>query len=270
MSITTYEVHNLEGKKLPIIFHYNIVKKGEPEIANWHENVELLYFTVGSGQVICNSVIYDVEAGDMIVVNSDYLHGVKRNKQCEYYCLIVDSAFLASNDIPVKEMEFKSFVRSNTAGALFESVVREIESDVDYQVAGVRGNILNLLVYLARNYSKSISLQEKNRVASDESIKQSLAYINENISRKLTLEEIADEVNLSKYYFAREFKKATGMTVVNYINAMRCRTANRLLLSRQYSISEVAAKCGFENNSYFSKTFKNVMGCLPSEVTKKS
>ncbi|MBQ8813418.1 MAG: helix-turn-helix transcriptional regulator [Lachnospiraceae bacterium] len=270
MDIRTYEFHNLEGQKLPIIFHYNVIRKGEPEIANWHENVEILYFTKGFGQVICNSVVYDVEAGDMIIVNSDLLHGVKKTKQGEYYCLIVDSAFLAENDIPVKEIAFESFVRSDTAAALFESTAREIQSQEDYHVAGVRANLLNLMVYLARHHSTGTIAKEKTRGSIDENIKQAIAYINANFSGKLSLEMLADEVSLSKFYFAREFKKATGMTVVAYINATRCRNARNLLLGQKHSISEIAAMCGFENNSYFSKTFKNIMGCLPSELVRMS
>ncbi len=270
MTKKKYEMHNLEGKKLPMIFHYNIVKKGGPEMVNWHDNIEILYCMAGSGQIVCNSVEYDVEKGDIVVVNSNVLHGFRSDTKFEYYCLIVGSDFLAANDMPVEAIEFESLVRSQCAGALYENVVNELISQKEYRVAAVRAQILNLLVYLARNHSTGAALEEKNRGSSDESIKQAIAYIKSNYAQRLTLDEIAGEVNLSKYYFAREFKKATGMTVVAYINAIRCRNAKKLLLSQKYSISEIAAQCGFENNSYFAKTFKNVMGCLPSEVAKLS
>lgn len=270
MSKRKHEMHNLEGKKLPVIFHYNIVKKGGPEMVNWHDNIEILCCMAGSGQIICNSVEYDVEKGDLVVVNSNVIHGFRSDTKFEYYCLIVGSDFLAANDIPVETVEFESLVRSKEACALYENVVNEMISEKEYRAAGVRAQILNLMVYLARNHSTGAVPEEKNRGTSDESIKQAIAYIKSNYAQRLTLDEIADEVNLSKYYFAREFKKATGMTVVAYINAIRCRNAKKLLLSQKYSISEIASQCGFENNSYFSKTFKNVMGCLPSEVAKLS
>lgn len=266
MSLTTYEVHGLEGKKLPIIFHYNIIDKGGIDVANWHENIELLYFTKGVGQVLCNSTVYDMHAGDLFIVNSDLLHYVKKDKPCEYYCLIVDSAFLAENGIPARDIQFNNFVRSDTVCALFDDVVNEMERTDSFQIAGVRSSLLSLIVHLCRHHSLGISLPKRERNTSDKSIKRALAYINDHLSARLSLEDIAAHVNLSKYHFAREFKKTTGMTVVAYVNATRCRTANRLLLSRQHSVSEVAAMCGFENNSYFSKTFKRVMGCLPSEV----
>lgn len=263
-----YEVHDLEGKQLPIVFHYNVVQIGGAEIANWHDNIEFLYCNVGSGQILCNSVVYDVNEGDLIVVNSNLLHVVRKTKKFEYYCLIVDSDFLATNGIVVNEMEFETFVRSEETSSLFCRIVDEIEHDREFRAAGVRSRILDLMVHLSRKHLLRLSSAENHRAVSDQNIKQAIGYIKSNFAQRLTLEEIANAVNLSKYYFAREFKKATGMTVVAYINEIRCRSARRLILSNQLSISEVAALCGFENNSYFSKTFKQVMGCLPSEVAK--
>ena len=83
--------------------------------------------------------------------------------------------------------------------------------------------------------------------------------------KKLTIDEIADEVGLSKYHFSREFKKVTGLTIVSYINIVRCRNAEKLLIKNEYSVHDIAVKCGYENDSYFSKTFKKHMGMLPSE-----
>ena len=91
-----------------------------------------------------------------------------------------------------------------------------------------------------------------------------------NYGERLTLEKIAEEAGLSKYYFARAFKKTTGMTVVSFLNIIRCRYARGLLLNKKHSVREAAYLCGFENDSYFSKTFKKVMGYLPSEVTQNA
>ena len=263
-----YEVHDLEGKQLPIVFHYNIVQIGGSEIANWHNNIEFLYCNVGSGQILCNSIVYDVNEGDLIVVNSGLLHVVRKTKSFEYYCLIVDSDFLATNGIMVNEMEFETFVRSEETSALFCRVVDEIEHNREFRATGVRSRILDLMVHLSRKHLLRFSSTANPRMVSDQNIKEAISYIKSNCAQRLSLEEIAGAVNLSKYHFAREFKKATGMTVVAYINEIRCRNARRLILSKQHSISEVASLCGFENNSYFSKTFKQVMGCLPSEITK--
>lgn len=268
MNRKTHEVHMLEGQKLPIIFHYDIAQRRTSPIANWHANVEILYFTLGSGQVLCNSVAYPVKEGDVFVINSNQLHCVLTDTECEYFCLIVDSDFLSSNELYVEKIEFDTIVRSAKAEEHYRNLVRAIHSDEAYRIASIRAHVLQLMLYLARNHSAAVS-DERHREDTDKNIKQAIGYIKSNLDQHLTLEILAAEANLSKYYFAREFKKATGATVVAYINATRCSYAQKLLLSQQYSIHEVASMCGFENDSYFSKTYKNIMGCLPSETAKK-
>lgn len=264
--ITKYELHNLESKKLPFIFHYNIISQNQMS-ANWHENLEIIYVTKGSGYVICNSAFTEVSEGDVFIINSGMLHRMTKNHSFEYYCLIVDSDFLTTNDIPVDNLRFQPLIRSEAVSTLFRNVVTEFSSEKSYRISGIRAQVLQLMVYLARNHSQTIPSGEKSK-SSDEHIKRAIDYIKTNYPSRLTLKSIAEEVNLSKYYFAREFKKATGMTVITYINATRCHYADKMLQSHQYSVNEIASRCGFENNSYFSKTFKNIMGCLPSEVIK--
>ena len=73
---------------------------------------------------------------------------------------------------------------------------------------------------------------------------------------------------LSKYYFCRIFKNITGSTVIKYLNMYRCMKARELLSSGKYTVSEAALECGFENMSYFSKTYKAYSGSVPSMAKK--
>jgi AraC-like DNA-binding protein/uncharacterized protein (DUF3820 family) len=85
-------------------------------------------------------------------------------------------------------------------------------------------------------------------------------YIKENLTKKLTLDEIAANVGLSKYYFLRQFKKITGYTVIDYVNIIRCEYAQELLRSEKYKVKEVALLCGFDNFSYFTNVYKKYTG----------
>ena len=265
MENRTYEVHNLSEKDLPIIFHYDVVF-GRTYTGNWHDNIELLYINKGQGQIVCNGEEYDVQPGDLVVINCNELHASRSDSLLEYYCLIVDTGFLQSNQLAVGELEFENFVHSPEARQLYRKIVEEIQSQYLCRIAAIRAQVLELLVYLARNHAS----HGKKRLSADENIKLAIGYLRSNYAKPLTLEEVAREVGLSKYHFSREFKKATGMTLVTYLNAVRCENARKLLLKRKYSVSEVAARCGFVNCSYFSKIFRSVMGCLPSEIGKRS
>lgn len=265
MESKIYEVHNLSEKDLPIIFHYDVVF-GRTASGNWHENMELLYINKGQGQIVCNGVEHDVQAGDLIVINCNELHTSRSDTLLEYYCLIVDSGFLLSNQLPVGEIEFETLVQTPEAGRLYRNIVQEIQNQSICRIPGIRAQVLALVVYLARNHAS----HGRKRFAADENIKLAIGYLRSNYARDLTLEEVAREVGLSKYHFSREFKKATGMTMVTYLNTVRCENARKLLLKRKYSVSEIAARCGFANSSYFSKTFRAVMGCLPSEIGRRT
>ena len=259
-----YETHHLEDKELPFIFHLDTVR-GSEEFFNWHDNIEVLYCVEGSGTIFCNSAEYRIQKGDIAVINSNYLHGASSDNALKYYCLIVDLGFLEENKLPMDHVELNCHVVAYEARRLYEAVVKEIQRNDPYREAGIRTAVLQLMVYLCRYFSTA--KEENGRTDTDihTSIKTAIGYVKAHYAEKLTLEEVAEQVGLSKYYFAREFKEATGMTLVTFINTYRCRNAIKLLSKKHCSIHEAAQKCGFENDSYFSKTFKNLMGYLPSE-----
>ena len=265
MTRKVYEDHNLVNKQLPIIFHYDTITSF-PTVSNWHPNIEILYCMKGCGQVICDSVEYTIQPGDIVIVNSNVLHRSQSSHLLEYYCLIVDNDFLKANELPIDEVEFDPFLHSEAVSSRFDTLVEAIRSQDECQIAAVRASVLNLLIYLIRNHSDRFAGAGESRSSQDRSIKMAINYIHANYAQKLTLEQLASEVGLSKYYFSREFKKATGLTVIQFINTVRCRNAKKLLAARKDSIHDIAISCGFDNDSYFARTFRQIMGCLPSEI----
>lgn len=87
-----------------------------------------------------------------------------------------------------------------------------------------------------------------------------------NYANDLNVDSISNHFGFSKYYFCHIFKEITGITIVKMLNYIRCEEAKRMLKSDNFNISEVALACGFNNLSYFTKTYKNIMGKLPSET----
>ena len=264
----TFESHNLEIENIPIIFHYDKVENRSFSCPNWHSNIEILYFTVGSGKVILGNDKINVSAGGIAVINTNLLHSVITEDRMEYYCLIIDNDFLKYNGIFCDQTEFKSYIESEHLSGLFKSLTREIETGGRFREAGIKSGLLQLMLYIAREYSVP-SDGNSLKPDSNENIRLAIGYIRSHLSNKIVLDEIAAEVGLSKYHFSREFKKATGMTLITYVNTIRCLHAKKLLLKNEYSIHEVALKCGFENDSYFSRTFKKHTGYLPSESVKE-
>ncbi|MCY0876767.1 MAG: AraC family transcriptional regulator [Firmicutes bacterium] len=98
-----------------------------------------------------------------------------------------------------------------------------------------------------------------------DAIRHSIAYLEANYQNPLQLEEIAQQVTLSPFHFARLFKRATGSSVMEYLLRIRLRMAKHFLSQTAMPVNEIAEKCGFADPSYFSRTFKRWEGTTPSE-----
>ena len=100
-------------------------------------------------------------------------------------------------------------------------------------------------------------------------IKQILQYIQENYARNLTLCGLAAYFHMSEGQFCRFFKSQIGMTAIEYLNYYRIGVACDMLKDGILSISEIATECGYNNISYFNRTFRRYMNCTPGEYQKR-
>ncbi len=93
-------------------------------------------------------------------------------------------------------------------------------------------------------------------------------YVQENYARKITLSEISGLLNMSNVSFNRFIKKWTNKTFIDYLNDVRIEHASRLLAEQDYSVSEIAYRCGFNNIANFNRIFKKNKGRTPSVYRK--
>lgn len=99
---------------------------------------------------------------------------------------------------------------------------------------------------------------------------KTMEYIKSNYNKKLTLDEIANHVFLSRSYISSIFKKETGNSLISYINHVRVEKSKGFLLDRSISLADIAGLCGFDDQSYFSKVFKKVVGVSPKKYRDSS
>lgn len=269
--MSTHEAHKMTDPRLPFIFHsFHFGQKKLPNSGNWHENIELLYFTLGSGAVTSNENKIQVKRGDVAVFNANCLHTVSSDGEMRYYCLIIDRSFCLSNHFDPNNIRFDSLVHDERLINLMENLIKEYERDEDfpYRVQAIRSTVLSIILLLCREYSHDDKTETTDSHILS-CIKQAIGHIRTQSHRDISLDEIASLVGLSKYYFAREFKKITGYTFISYVNLIRCENAKRLLAEEQMSIGSVGRSCGFDNASYFTRTFSSIVGCTPIEYREK-
>lgn len=94
-------------------------------------------------------------------------------------------------------------------------------------------------------------------------------YLNDNFKENLSLDMISRDIGISKYYLHRLFTEVNGVTPLGYLTRIRIEHAKAKLQHSTDTISEIAIVCGFDNISYFSNTFKNIIGLSPTQYRKK-
>ena len=227
---------------------------------NWHDELEIELCTEGEGEVLLDGKSYPFSAGDVIIVNSGVLHHTGSSARVVYTCLIPRLDLCRTVGLDPTRLCFEPLVRDGELAKLITSLA---QAEADGSTLLFRCELLlRILLHIQRKYT----LPDEKRVETRphmQSVREAIALIRRDFSKKITLDAIAKSVYIDKYTLCREFKRATGQTVIEYVNSYRIQNAAQLI-SGGYTVSEAARACGFENMSFFTRTFKKYMGCLPS------
>ena len=264
--MSQFEKHRMADPRIPVIFkEYTFHNRNTHNGGNWHENIELLCFTEGSGSVLADGTSLPVNAGDIVIVNTNSIHDIVASPFLRFYCLIVDRSFCLSNGVDTNCTQFSSLIRDTE---LTDLVIRFADvfekSDSPYRILKLRTTLLSILSALCENHSVSAKkpLEDSRLLAS---IKSVIAYIHAESHQPLTLDNLAQLAGMSKCYLSRTFHRITGYTVIEYINHTRCEKAKKLLAENTLTVENIALSCGFANVSYFIRTFAAITGMRPGE-----
>ncbi len=266
--MSIYEIHKFSDPQLPFILHIGSKIRNQPQNIplNWHENVEIFSILEGSGVLAYDDQRIPIRAGDIAVINSNHLHGVGSNGDLVTHCLIIDRQFCLSNFIDTNEIQFQPIFRDDALFKLLNELADEYRNpqDAEFRALSIRADILLLLSQLCRKHSAPASPHRRDPNSLDY-IRKAIGYIRANYREDLSLDKVADFIGISKYYFAREFRRITGYTFVTHLNMTRCEAAKELLAKDQMTIGAIAMSCGFSGQSYFTRTFQTLVGMLPGE-----
>lgn len=285
MKTVIQEQHNMREPGIPFIFHTDTIRKDGlfvhyPETGenarnpnglyvHRHENVEFLCCLEGCGILYSDSSTIEMHPGDIVVINSNRIHSVITQSAVKYHCLIVSNEYFKENLIDVENLSFSEKIQDEEAFRLISTLENTYKNRKNtYFVAENRNVISTFMLHVVKNHTETVSdslTPSKKQI----SLLTAFSYIDMHLSEKLTLESIAEISGYSKFHFARIFKEVTGTTVIDYIKSVRCDKAKTLLLETSDSVTQICNACGFENSSYFTRTFKKFYRCTPLEFRKK-
>ena len=289
MNLTNYEIYHEDKSHTSPEFPYNTYLCSIPldftaVNMHWHEEVEIIVIKKGTGIISVDLTEYEVRMGDIVFVMSGQLHAIRQlgNNAMEYENILFKPSLLRSGGC---DLCWESFLLPMLSAnvdipaviGLEHAVYREIAEAIGqidrlcdtkqsgYQLA-VKGHMYLLFYHLHAQCSVSENRPPRKQL---EKLKTILSYVETHYAELITIEDMASVCFYSKSYFMKFFKQSMGMGFIAYLNDFRLEIAARMLLSADANILDIASACGFENLSYFNRSFKKKYGVAPGRFREK-
>ena len=220
-----------------------------------HPYSELIFFLEGKMTLTAAGSNMNASTYDTLVYPADCMHQDGKNlaQISEIICFWVDIPELALDRIILMH-EGKRNIRD-----LFLMIYEEQHRDPPNPYL-VESAIKLLLMMILRDQSEMPE--------GEQFLNQIIQYIDRHYNERITLEQLAQRIHISKSYLTRRFRQFTGETVVTYINKLRLQYARERLINTDLNISEIAWDVGFESPKYFHRVFKKETGLSPAEFRR--
>ncbi|TFE29910.1 helix-turn-helix domain-containing protein [Cohnella luojiensis] len=254
---------------------------------HWHEEAEFLWVESGQAVFQIGLSTYELQAGEGIFIPCGEVHGGYSlgNSPCTYIANVFHMEWLTEAKDGISTRYLQPLHRGN---AVIPSVYTEdtdwgkqvlqhlaslyqlSESNDAAKEIRIKAELLLLFADLIshrqwtrRNPAHSVDTQVMDRM------KSVIAHIESHCEQLLTVPQLAAVAGMSAGHFSRVFKSFMRKTPMDYVNHFRIQKAAYLLQNSKLSITEVAMEVGLANFSYFTKRFKSIYDCTPSQFRKK-
>jgi AraC-type DNA-binding domain-containing proteins len=246
---------------------------------HWHLEYELIRILHGKFSFSLNETYIEADAGDIIFIRDGIVHGgAPQDSSCIYECIVFNmQSFLKNNNICKKETQNilehnllidyrfteKTPAIHKTIWQLFDSM-KQAAPGYELIVQGSLYHFLGLIIQEKR-YTAANDYAFKGNHKHIHQLKQAFKLIDSSYASSISLDQLANAAGLSPKYFCKFFQKMTHRTPIDYLNYYRIEIACGKLSSSDLSITEIAYDCGFNDLSYFIKTFKKYKGTTPNK-----
>lgn len=264
----------------PLEYHH--VSPSHPQYImslHWHVEFELIRILKGTLQLTIDEEEFLVSSGMFIFIPAGVLHAGMPD-HCEYDCLVFDMNILMNKNDSccrlirmITEHEVEPQYIYPESDQDFHRIIWDMFDAVASRKKGYQmialGSLYQMIgtIFSESRYRHTSDLYSRHhrRILQ---LKQALEFIEASYNMPLTLDEIAHSVNMSPKYFCKFFQEMTHRTPIDYLNYYRIERACYQLLTTEQSITDVAYSSGFNDLSYFIKTFKRYKGTTPRRYLK--
>ncbi len=249
-----------------------LVVEDDAEINELHRNYLSDYFLVyiepsgaGAMRYLKRNRHIDLALIDLVLPDISGIDVLKEiKKYMPFVPAIIVTAF-GSEDVAVKAFRCgaRDYIRKPFN---YDELIKRMKFCLSLNVIDQVKNRTALL-----NESEEVILEKTHRgqVVKTRHVQRALHFIHNNYATDISLDRVAQTVQLSRYHFSRLFKEITGLTYRSYINRVRIEQAKRMLNDDALSVTDAGYAVGYSDLTHFERIFKKIVGSNPSQYRRK-
>lgn len=231
----------------------------------------LIYCSEGKGWLQVPSGRYAVNPNEFLIIPADMPHKYGADEDNPWTIHWVHFKGIQSPSfVSLLSRQFKEFVVYSPfleeRLRIFDSIYQALESG--YSLDNLTYSSISFSYFLA-SFSFTDKFASAHHTIEKDAVDISIEYMQNNLDKSLTLEEIASSINLSVSHYSSVFRKKTGYSPVVYFNHLKIQHACQYLHFTTLRINEIASKLGIEDPYYFSRMFTKIMGVSPLEYRNR-
>ena len=264
------------------IYHIANVKRSFQIPVHWHDEFEIIYVKSGFLTVSISGENYIGKPGDAFVVSPGNLHFMgSQTGNVDYFTFLFPLKYISfrTDDI----LDDKLLEPLNSGHLMISPEIEDTVKEQCEQLVEIYGakkeesqskitvqikTKIILLQFILELWKKGFIVENdtggKNTVE-----KEMVSYIQQNFTGKILLKEFGEQFHLSEKYISRYFKEHFHITISQYVTYLRLEHAKQLLQDTDIPVTEVAMQSGYQNVSYFIRSFKKTYGMSPLKYRNK-
>lgn len=248
---------------------------------HYHQHHEIYYQLSGERYYFIKDRTYHIKKGDLVLIPMYELHKTLSTNLSSYERILINftipffHGLFTTDDInllhcfqqEVHVLRFNIAEQSIIENLLFK-MLQEQKAKASGFLTALKILLADLLLFSTRYALQLHSDDFEFPSTIHQKVSEIVKYINVNFPQNLTLQHISEQFYISPYYFCRIFKEVTGFTFVEYLNLIRIKEAQNLLLNTSSNVTQISQQVGFDNPTHFGRVFKSNSGFSPLQYKK--
>lgn len=265
------------------LFHLKDKNNQEFEF-HYHDFNKIIIFLSGKVTYLIEGKAYCLKPWDILLVNNHDVHKpvIDSSEIYDRIVIWINPEFIKNHNYENCDL-LTCFKLANEKSFNIIRLEKNLQNNLKFIIEALEtafnssdfGNkilsnslLIQLIIYLNRIQLGNMYISDEDTLKYDKHIETILKYINNNLSKDLSIELLSQKFYLSKYYLMHKFKKETGYTLHNYVMQKRLLMA-RDLIKLGEPVTRVYLQCGFKDYSSFFRAFKNMFKISPSDFFQR-